>query len=209
MIAQDSVAAFLDRLASKDPTPGGGSAAAIMGAMGAALVSMVCNVSIGKKGLEGVDAELRAIGAESERLRAHLTALIAEDVAVFGELMAAYRLPKAAEAEKAQRAAIIQHALRRATDVPLECARGCAAVIALAQRSADVGFRGVVSDAGVGALAALAALRSAALNVHINAPSIADRSYAAAALAEIDGLVAANRDANETVHATVLARISG
>ena len=208
MIAQDPVNAFLDRLASSDPTPGGGSAAAIMGAMGAALVSMVCNVSIGKKGLEGVDEELRAVRDQSERLRGHLTGLIAADVAVFGDLMAAYRLPKAADNDKAHRSARIQEGLRRATDVPLDCARSCAAVIALAQRSADVGFRGVVSDAGVGALAALAALRSAALNVQINTPTIADRGFAAAAQAEIDGLVEANRRASEAVYATVLARIA-
>jgi formiminotetrahydrofolate cyclodeaminase len=209
MIAQDSVETFLDQLASSAPTPGGGSAAAVMGAMGAALVSMVCNVSGGKKGLEGVEAELQAVRADSERLRGRLTALIAEDVAVFGDLMAAYRLPKATDDEKSRRSAKIQESLQRATSVPLDCARDCAAVIALAQRSAEAGFRGVVSDAGVGALAALTALRSAALNVHINTPSITDRGFAIAAQTEIDALVAANVQANERVYATVLARISG
>lgn len=209
MIAEDSVETFLERLASSAPTPGGGSAAAVMGAMGAALVSMVCNVSTGKKGLEGAEAELLAVRAESERLRGHLTALIAADVAVFDDLMAAYRLPKAADDEKARRSAKIQESLQRATSVPLDCARSCAAVIALAQRSADAGFRGVVSDAGVGALAALSALRSAALNVHINTPSITDRGFAAAAQTEIDALVASTVQANEAVYSTVLARIAG
>jgi methenyltetrahydrofolate cyclohydrolase len=209
MIAQDSLETFLDRLASSDPTPGGGSAAAIMGAMGAALVSMVCNVSIGKKGLEAAAAELDAVRAEAERLRTHLTALIAEDVSVFDALMSAYRRPKASDEEKTQRAAGIQDCLRRATEVPLECGRACAAVIGLAQRSADLGFRGVISDAGVGALAAHTALRSAALNVYINVPTLKDRGFADAAQAEIDTLVESCGLANEAVYRTVRAKIAG
>jgi len=86
MITQHSIDEFLERLAGPDATPGGGSAAAIMGAMGAALVSMVCNVSIGKKGYEAADAEMRAIRTESEALRLRLTAMVAEDVAAFDSL---------------------------------------------------------------------------------------------------------------------------
>src|SRR5258707_8461080 len=95
MITQRPLETFLDELASSAPTPGGGSAAAIMGAMGAALVSMVCNVTIGKKGHEAVAPELNAVRDESEQLRARLTAMMADDIAAFAGLMAAYRLPKA------------------------------------------------------------------------------------------------------------------
>ena len=104
MMTQRSVEAFLDDLASAAPTPGGGSAAAVTGAMGAALISMVCNVTLGKKGQEEAAPEMRAVRDESERLRARLTAMVAEDVAAFDGLMAAYRLPKVTDAEKAHRA---------------------------------------------------------------------------------------------------------
>src|SRR5580692_4585520 len=108
MITQASVETFLDELASGRPTPGGGSAAAIMGAMGAALVSMVCNVTIGKKGYEGVEAEMRSVLAESERVRRRLTAMVAEDIDAFNSILAAYKLPKATDEDKALRAAAIQ-----------------------------------------------------------------------------------------------------
>ncbi len=186
MITQSSLEKFLDDLASNAPTPGGGSAAAIMGAMGAALISMVCNVSIGKKGYEGAEAELKSVRDEAERLRRRLTAMVAEDVAAFDGLMAAYKQPKATDEDRAARAAAIQVSLRQATDAPLGCARACAEVIALARRAAELGYHGVISDAGVGVLAANTALRSAALNVYINAPSLQDRAFADGAVAELE-----------------------
>ncbi len=189
MITQSSVAAFLDDLASAAPTPGGGSAAAVMGAMGAALVSMVCNVTLGKKGQEAVESEMKAVRDLSERLRARLTAMVAADIAAFDGLMAAYRLPKASEAEKESRGTAIQDNLRAATETPLECARACAEVIALSRRAGQSGFSGVVSDAGVAALSANAALRSAALNVFINVPTLKDRDFAAQATSEIERLL--------------------
>jgi methenyltetrahydrofolate cyclohydrolase len=203
MITQSSIDEFLERLASADPTPGGGSAAAIMGAMGAALVSMVCNVSFGKKGYESAEPQLRAVLGESERLRKRLCGMVADDVAAFDGLMAAYKLPKASDVEKAQRAEAIQASLRRATDVPLECARACAEVVDLAHRVAELGYRHVISDAGVGVAAADSALRSAALNVFINAPSLKDRAFAEAALAEVERLSSSSHASSEATYAAV------
>jgi methenyltetrahydrofolate cyclohydrolase len=189
VITQRPLGTFLDELASGAPTPGGGSAAAIMGAMGAALVSMVCNVTIGKKGHEAVESEMKSVRDESEKLRLRLTALVAEDVAAFDALMAAYRLPKSSEEDKSRRAVAIQSSLRAATDTPLACARACAEVVALSRRAGEKGYAGVISDAGVGVLAANTALRSAALNVYINAPSLKDRAFADAATAELEQLL--------------------
>ncbi|MDP9007462.1 MAG: cyclodeaminase/cyclohydrolase family protein [Pseudomonadota bacterium] len=189
MITQRPLETFLDELASGAPTPGGGSAAAIMGAMGAALVSMVCNVTIGKKGLEAVEPEMTSVRDESERLRRRLTSMVAEDVSAFDALMAAYRLPKSSEDDKSRRAAAIQSSLRAATETPLACARACAEVVALSKRAGEKGYAGVISDAGVGVLAANTALRSAALNVYINVPSLKDRVFAAAAMAEVGKLL--------------------
>jgi methenyltetrahydrofolate cyclohydrolase len=207
LITQRSVETFLNELASAAPTPGGGSAAAIIGAMGAGLLSMVCNVTLGKKGLEAVESDMKAVRDESERLRARLTAMVAEDVAAFDRLMAAYRLPKTNDEEKARRSEAIQLNLRAATETPLECARACAELVKLARRAAEKGFAGVISDAGVGVLAANSALRSAALNVYINAPSLKDRSYAAAASAEVETLIEHCARESEAVFELVRGRL--
>jgi methenyltetrahydrofolate cyclohydrolase len=207
LITQRPVAEFLDELASGAPTPGGGSAAAIMGAMGAALVSMVCNVTIGKKGHEAVESEMKAVRDESEKLRLRLTSMVAEDVAAFDALMAAYRLPKSNEEDKSRRAAAIQSSLRAATDTPLACARACAQVVALSKRAGEKGYAGVISDAGVGVLAANTALRSAALNVYINAPSLKDRAFAEAATAEIEQLLDTCARESELVFELVRSRL--
>ena len=207
MITQASIDEFLDRLASSDATPGGGSAAAIMGAMGAALVSMVCNVSIGKKGCEAAEPELKAVRTQSETLRRRVSAMVAEDVAAFDSLMAAYKLPKESDLDKARRADAIQAGLRLATEVPLDCARVCAQVVELARRASEHGYRGVISDAGVGVLAANSAARSAALNVFINAPALKDRHFAQTSVAEIDKLLAWCALESEAVYALVRKRL--
>ncbi len=207
MITQSSIEEFLERLASGDPTPGGGSAAAIMGAMGAALVSMVCNVSIGKKGYEAVEEALRSVRTQSEALRRRLTGMIAEDVAAFDGLMAAYKLPKGSDEERSRRADAIQASLRRATEVPLDCTRACTEVIALARRAGELGYRGVISDAGVGAAAAYAAARSAALNVYINAPALKDRAFQAHALGDLEQLLQSCAVESESAYTIVRAKL--
>jgi formiminotetrahydrofolate cyclodeaminase len=207
MINDLTTAGFLDALASGAPTPGGGSAAAVLGALGSALVSMVANLTIGKKGYEAAEAEMRVLLADAEALRARLAGMVAEDVAAFDALMAAYRLPKSTDGEQRQRAAAIQAGLRLATEAPLACARGCAAGVRLAARAVEHGNRNVISDVGVGVLASWAGLRSAALNVRVNTPQIADRGYAAGAVAEVDALLAECGTLSEAVHARVLARL--
>jgi formiminotetrahydrofolate cyclodeaminase len=207
MLTHISVEKFLDDLASANPTPGGGSAAAIMGAMGAALVSMVCNVTIGKQGYEGVEPEMKAVRDESEKVRRRLTDMVAEDIAAFDSIMAAYRLPKTTDDEKTRRAAAIQSGLRRATETPLDCARACAQVIALARRASEHGYLNVISDGGVGVIAALTGLRSAALNVYINAPALKDRAFAEQAAAELHTLVASCSVESEAVYALVRGKL--
>jgi len=207
MLTQGSVEKFLDDLASGAPTPGGGSAAAIMGAMGAALVSMVCNVTIGKKGYEAAEPEMRAVLGESENVRRRLTAMVAGDVAAFDSLMAAYKLPKAGDEDKTRRAAAIQAALRRATEAPLDCARACAEVIALARRASEAGYLNVISDGGVGVLAGFTGLRSAALNVYINAPALKDRAFASQATAELEKLLEFSAAESEAVYTLVRGKL--
>jgi formiminotetrahydrofolate cyclodeaminase len=198
---------FLDDLASAAPTPGGGSAAAVMGAMGAALVAMVCRLTIGKKDYEGVEGAMRQALAKAEALRQRLTEMVATDVQAFDGLMAAYKLPRSTDQEKLARTAAIQDALKQATDAPLDCAVACAEVIELSQQVAPAGSRAVISDAGVAALVAQAGLRSAALNVAINVPSIKDAEFVQSRRARLDQLLAQCTAACEQAHQTVLARL--
>ena len=115
--------------------------------------------------------------------------MVAEDIAAFDSILAAYKLPKVTDEDKARRAAAIQAGLRRATETPLDCARVCAEVIALSRRASEQGYLNVISDGGVGVLAGFTGLRSAALNVYINAPALKDRAFADAATAELEKLL--------------------
>jgi methenyltetrahydrofolate cyclohydrolase len=207
MVNDHTTADFLDALAAGTPTPGGGGAAAVMGAMGAALVSMVANLTIGKKGYEAHEAEMRTLLAASEDLRRRLAAMVAGDAAAFDSLMAAYKLPKATDDDKAHRASAIQAGLKAATLAPLACARAAAEGVRLAAQSVEHGNVNVISDVGVGVLACQAALRSAALNVHINTPQIQDRAFADAVLAELDALQRECDPLAESVYARVRARM--
>jgi len=200
MITDLSTEAFLDALASGNATPGGGSAAAVMGAMAAALVSMVCNLTIGKKGYESAEAEMKSVLGEAEALRTRLLEMVPQDIAAFDWLMAGYKLPKGTDAEESARSAAIQKGLQGATQVPLDCAVACAEVMRLTARAVEVGNVNVISDVGVGVLAGWAALRSAALNVHINAPQIKDREFAESRLAQLEELLAECGPLAEQVH---------
>jgi len=207
MTKNNTIGKFLDELASEQPTPGGGGAAAIMGAVGAALVSMVANLTIGKKNYEAFDAELKATNAEAEKVRAELTAAIDEDVVAFNAVMGAYGLPRGTDEEKAARAAAIQAALKQATDAPLRAVKACHEVIKLSAVVAEKGNVNVISDAGVAVLAANAGLRSAALNVYINAKSIKDREFAEIRLGEVNALTELAALKTEEVYAVVRGKI--
>ncbi|WP_426991056.1 methenyltetrahydrofolate cyclohydrolase [Methylomonas sp. CM2] len=202
-IKDQSVQLFLNELASKQATPGGGSAAALLGAQGAALVSMVCNLTIGKPKYAEVDAELRVLLVEAEALRETLTGMIQADVEVFDRLMACYGLPKASDEEKTHRTEQIQAVLKDATDVPLACARACAQAIALSRVAAEKGGQAVISDAGVAVMAAFAGLKSAALNVRINAGALKDRAFADSRLAELQALLTTGEQEAEAIYRIV------
>ena len=207
-IKDTAIEPFLDQLASSAATPGGGSAAAIIGAMGAALVSMVCNLTIGKKKYADVEGELKDVLAKTEALRKRLTAMIQDDVKAFDAVMGAYGMPKETDADKAARDKAIQAALKLATDVPLACARAAREVIDLATIASDKGNLNVISDAGVGVLAGYAALRSAALNVFTNARMITDKTFAEAKLKELNQLLAGAEGATDKAYAVVKGKVS-
>ncbi len=189
-----SVGQFLDALASGAPTPGGGSTAALSGAMAAGLISMVCNLSIGKKQLADFEGEARAILARSEELRTELQSLAQEDIAAFERLMAAYRLPRQTDADAASRKAAIQTMTKRATDVPLRTARAAVALLPLCVPLARQGNRQAVSDIGVAALLIQATVPSALLNVDINLHELDDQAFVRDVRAQVADLTIGLQD---------------
>ncbi|MGB6607612.1 MAG: cyclodeaminase/cyclohydrolase family protein [Atribacterota bacterium] len=174
MLIDKKVSNFLDELASNSPTPGGGSVAALAGVLGAALISMVGNLTVGKKKYEDVEEDIKKIISSSEKLRYELSQLIEEDVKVFNNFMATYKMPKETEDEKRVKAEKIQEALVEAAKVPLKVAYKCLDILSLSKEVAEKGNINVVSDAGVAVLMAEAALESAILNVKINLKMIKD-----------------------------------
>jgi len=174
MLIDKKINNFLDELASNSPTPGGGSVAALAGALGAALISMVGNLTIGKKKYEDVEEDIKKIISSSEKLRYELSQLIEEDVKVFNNFMATYKMPKETEDEKKIRAEKIQESLIKAAKIPLRVAYKCLDILSLSKEVAEKGNINVVSDAGVAVLMAEAALESAILNVRVNMKMIRD-----------------------------------
>lgn len=185
-IKNQPIQTFLDHLASLSATPGGGSAAALMGAQGAALVSMVCNLTIGKPKFAEVEAELKTVLAQAEALRSQLTDLIQSDIDVFNRLMSQYALPKESDEDKAIRSAAIQAVLKEATEIPMQCVHACVEVIRLSKVAAELGNPSAVSDAGAAVMAAYGGLKSSALNVYINLGGLKDKTFAEAKLAELE-----------------------
>jgi len=169
---------FADETASESPAPGGGSISACMGALGAALGTMVANLSSHKAGWDERWEEFSEWAEKGQRLKDELLALVDEDTAAFNRIMTAFALPKGSDTEKAARTVAIQAATRVATEVPFRVMQLSAEALPLALAMAEKGNPNSASDAGVGALCACAAVRGAYLNVRINAKSLSDREFA-------------------------------
>ena len=195
---------FLEELASKAPTPGGGGASAYCGALAAALSQMVGSLTVGKKKYADVEADVAAHMEKLEGARASLVRLIDEDAAAFTPLAAAYSMPKTTPEEQAAKDAALQGALVGACEVPLEIMRQCVAVIDSCEFMAYHGSRLAVSDAGVSAVFAKAALQGASLNVLINIGSMADAGRATAYREELDLLLTRGCQKADEVYAYVV-----
>lgn len=189
MITDESLQSWLDSLASSAATPGGGSATALMGAMAAALVGMVCRLTIEKNESVALQDEMRGVLERADAARAQLTSLIEEDVKAFDAVMAAYALPRTTAEQQAARSPAIQAALHQATLAPLACARASAQVLELAAILVERGHLNAVGESGVAAQAAQAALRASALNVSINLGSIKEQAFVEIRLAELEQIV--------------------
>ena len=185
-----SCEAFLEDLAGSAPAPGGGGAAALVGAAGAALGNMVGSLTVGKKKYAAVEADILILNRRAAALRKRLEVLVQADADAFTPLAAAYKLPKETPEQQADKAAVLEAALEGACAVPLEIMSACCEGIALAAEYAEKGSVMAVSDAGCAALFCKAALQAAGLNVSINTRLMADNARAAALNAQADAMLA-------------------
>ncbi len=172
-----TISAFLEELSSAAPAPGGGSVAALSGAMAASLVLMVCNLTIGKEKFAEGEPKIKAILEEALKLREELMNAVDEDIQAYNAVIGCYRLPKGTQEEKSARRDQLQAALKRANEVPYRTAETCYRVLELNRRLPQIGNPNAVSDVAVSAQLAEAALQSALYNVDINCNYIKDEGY--------------------------------
>ena len=198
---------FIEALASKEPTPGGGGASAYAGALASALASMVGNLTVGKKKYADVEKRVQSELLELADTRLRLLELIDADAAAFAPLAAAYGMPRGTDEEAAAQKAALQAALVAACEVPLEIMRQCVQVVESCVFLAKHGSVLAVSDAGAGAVLAKAALLAASLNVRINIASMDDAVRAEAYREEMEELIAAGSALADDVYADVVERL--
>jgi methenyltetrahydrofolate cyclohydrolase len=187
-ILDQPVRQFLDELASGTPTPGGGAASALSGAMAAGLITMVCDLTIGKQQYAEFESEAQSLRARAEALRTELQHLAQADVDVFNHLLAAYKLPRTTEADAASRRAAIQKVTRQAAEVPLRVARAAVGLVPLCGPLARYGNRNAVSDIGVAALLVQSAVLAALLNVETNLVALEDQLFVRQTRAQAEDL---------------------
>ena len=202
-----SVKGFAAETASESPAPGGGSISAYMGALGAALATMVANLSAHKRGWDDRWKEFSDVAEKGQALMAELLALVDEDTAAFNRIMDVFSMPKGTAEEKAARAAALEEATLYAASVPLKTMEAALKALPLALEMARKGNPASASDAGVAALAAVAAIRGAALNVRINATGLADKTPAEPLLARASAIVTEALALQDEVLAAVNAHI--
>jgi len=178
MFIENSCENFIKLLGSSDPAPGGGGACALVGAVGIALGNMVAALTVGKKKYADVESEMISLISKANILQSELLELVEKDAQVFGPLAKAYGLPKETEEEKAEKARIMEEALRVACTVPFEIMEKCCVAIDMQKEFAAKGSMLAISDAGVGVEFCKAALKGASLNVFINTKAMADKAYA-------------------------------
>ena len=200
---EKNVDRFLETLASSAPTPGGGGAAALCGALGIALGNMVGSLTLGKKKYADVQEDIAALNQRAEALRLNFVALIDADAEAFAPLSKAYGIPN----DDPARAEVMETALKRAAEPPLEIMRKCAAALDVIADYAAKGSVLAISDAGCAAALAIAAMKAAALNVRINTKSMTDRETADKMNAETDALLAEYEETARKIYENVAGRL--
>ncbi len=203
MLTTKTVNDFIDEVASSSPAPGGGSVAALAGALGAALTAMVSNLTIGKKKYLSVQGAMEDVLKQSEALRASFAKLIDADAEAFNTIMSAFNLPKDTEAEKTKRSEAIQQATKAATEIPLRVMQLCEQALVLTQAAAEKGNVNSISDAGVAALMLRAACLGAKLNVQINLGSLKDGVFVQETASRAENICARVEAMSSDIHKRV------
>jgi formiminotetrahydrofolate cyclodeaminase len=202
-----SCSEFVEVLATKAPVPGGGGASAMVGALATALGNMVGSLTVGKKKYAAVEEEMRALKDRCDRLQKDFLHLVERDAEVFEPLARAYSMPKNTEEEKAEKARVMEIVLRDACSVPMEIMEKCCEAIDIIAVFAEKGSVIAISDAGVGAAFAKAALKGASLNVYINTKSMADRALAEELNAKCDRMLEEYSGKADAIFDSVLGRL--
>lgn len=180
---------FISEVAAGTPTPGGGGASAFCGALGSALLSMVANLTVGKKRYADVEERVQAHLDQLDEVREELFELVERDAAAFEPLAQAFKLPRGTEEEERHRHEVIQEALVDAIAVPFAIMNACDRVIQLSDFLAHYGNRSAISDIATGVSFAKGALKGAALNVYVNAAMLDDRAMATRYTDKADRLI--------------------
>jgi glutamate formiminotransferase/formiminotetrahydrofolate cyclodeaminase len=200
---------FADRVSSDSPAPGGGSVAALCGALGASLAAMVANLTVRQAKLAPVHADMKRLSLEAQALKGRLLALVSEDTEAFDAVMAAMRLPQGTPEERASRAAAVEAANARAAEVPFETLRSCRKAASLAAEAGKKGFSSCLSDAGAAAAAALAGAEGAYLNVAINAKSMGDTAQARQLRETAQAVLSETRESCRAAISAITGRLGG
>ena len=203
-LTQKSCAGFAEALAAKNPVPGGSGASALVGALGAALCSMVANYTVGKKKYADVEEDVKAVLAQAEELRVRLLELVEEDAAAFEPLSRAYAIPK----DDPKREEVMEACLRAAAQPPMELLRLSCRAIELHRELLDKGSAMVLSDVGTGVIFCWSALYGAWLNLKVNTKPMKDRTCAEEMNREADGLVEQYWKIADEVYEAVMERYS-
>lgn len=200
MLVKMSIEEFSRVLASNAPAPGGGSVAALSGALGADLVAMVCNLSLGKEGYEAFQDQIAAALDKAQGLSKSLLESVDRDTEAFNGVMAAFKMPKGTEEEKSARREAIQRGYKDAIQSPLGIARRCLEVLELAESLLGKSNTNALSDLGVASQQAHAGLEGAVMNVKINIPSIKDEKFVAETKSEISSLLQKGSKVSQDVY---------
>ena len=203
MLMEKTVRSFVTELASDSPAPGGGSAAALAGSLGAALTTMVCNLSLDEEKFKQSLPEIQIIRGEAAALMEKLMHAVDADAQAFNEVMDAYKLPKSSDEEKSRRLATIQQAMKKAALLPLGVAGDCLEALKLAQRILPIGNANAASDAAVAGLMAYAAIQGALYNVKINLGFIKDADFCSETREQIAEITTAANKENAALTAAV------
>ena len=207
-VVKMNVREFCNEVASESPAPGGGSVAALMGALGASLGGMVANLSAGKRGWDDKLEYFSDWAVKAQQLKDELLSLVDEDAAAFNKVMDAFGLPKGSDEEKAARATAIEEATKLAAEVPLKVMETAAKSYALLAEMAEKGNPASISDVGVGALATRACIEGAGLNVRINLGQLKDEKFKSALTEKLRKLSADSDSQFKSISQTVESKLS-